>query len=63
MIDQPEIRVGDKVGVMNSHGLKVYGRVQNIREDHNSGRLIYKVVSPDFVFSVYKRQIVEVHQA
>lgn len=61
MSSYTKVHVGDRVVVMNSHGLKVGGTVQSIRADNGSGRPIYKVVSPgNFVLQVYKRQIVDV---
>jgi hypothetical protein len=55
-----EIQIGDRLVVFNEYGLRVEGVVQAITDDH--GTKMYKVASKDFVLTVTKKQIVEVHK-
>ena len=55
-----EIQIGDRVVVFNEYGLRVEGTVEAITDDH--GAKMYKVASKDFVLTVTKKQIIEVHR-
>ena len=52
-----EIQIGDRVVVFNEYGLRVEGVVEAITDDGK-----YKVASKDFVLTVTKKQVVEVHR-
>lgn len=56
-----EIEVGDRVVVINPHGLKIDCVVEAITDDH--GSKLYHIASKDFAMVVERTQIAEVHKA
>ena len=56
-----EIKIGDRVVVINQFGLRVEAVVEAITDEH--GVAVYDVASADFALSVTRKEIAEVHKS
>jgi hypothetical protein len=56
-----EIEVGDRVVVINAHGLRIEAVVEAITDEH--GEKQYHIASKDFALAVTRARIAEVHKS